>query len=327
MATMALPHLGLAPGQWAPAPCTALRPFVCEAAWGAAPAAPDPADNDGSGLRPELDPTAWPLASTNYNSSSYHLYDGNWMRWADAAAFCVVRFGGGGRLASVASVEEAGAIIGLLYGGNGVVYGSSNGSSTAVGPSSIFTYWVGLSDAGVEGSFAWDDGDVGRPLPWAASGAVPPGQTNTSDCVAVTFGSNPSNPVAGVSGAAALQVRPCEDTLPYLCSVLDEPGSSNGGGNGSGGGGGMTGEAGGAQGGRHPVAVRRQGSRAAGMAEYLFHRTRLFSHGTAERVGVWRRWGGCKAGYAGAGTPGALCVSSMSAANAYPVPAPPMFIT
>ncbi|GIL49723.1 hypothetical protein Vafri_5988, partial [Volvox africanus] len=180
-------------GGWGAVSCHSLLPVVCEGPRGGAPAVSEPEDEDGSGLHPSLDPSTQPARNVSHGSSSYFLYDGVRLTWDDAAVFCGARHTGG-QLPSIASAEEAGAVLSLLSGS---------------------PYWVGLSDTAEEGSFVWADGNSSRPLPWSgSSGTTLQGQSTENDCVSASF-----NASGLVSSTVSLTVRPCNVNLPYVCSV------------------------------------------------------------------------------------------------------------
>ncbi|GIL49705.1 hypothetical protein Vafri_5997, partial [Volvox africanus] len=180
-------------GDWGAVSCHSLLPVVCE---GGAPAVSEPEDEDGSGLHPFLDPSTQPSRNVSHGSSSYFLYDGVRLTWDDAAVFCGARHTGG-QLPSIASAEEAGAMLSLLFGS---------------------PYWVGLSDTAEEGSFVWADGNSSRPLPWSgSSGTTLQGQSTDNDCIATDL--TTSNVVLG---NLTFVVRSCDVELPYVCSVPDK---------------------------------------------------------------------------------------------------------
>ncbi len=182
-------------GDWSGLSCQSLLPPVCEAPIGSAvQGVSDSDDEDGSGLKLSYDPSMVPYSRADYGSSSYYLFDGVRLGWADAQAFCAQRFAGG-RLVSVSSLEEEGAVLALL---------------------DKLSYWVGLDDRSVEGAVQWADGVGSRPLPWKLEGAQPlTGQSDTNDCVAAGYG----NGTAGARRDPLFVARGCEDLLPYACSV------------------------------------------------------------------------------------------------------------
>ena len=161
------------------------------------------------------------------DGSCFKLFGGgeseDWKTWPDAEAACQVH---GAHLASLASKKQNDAVIGLLA------------------PEEFEFCWIGLTDAAVEGSWVWSDGEPVTYTNW--QGGQPNNHKNGPDeCAAAEAGQDCTNisplgwidtecEAKGLLQGAWVHEDPdrpgCYLTwLPYACSKPAAPAIANGG--------------------------------------------------------------------------------------------------
>merc|ERR1711874_874091 len=135
----------------------------------------------------------------NFGNSCYHN-SGAAMNWHDARKYCL---GIGGYLVEIDSEEEETALLGAF-----AVYDQD--------------YWIGLTDASVEGEWIW--ADTGKPpkyTAWAEGEPNDMGEQRTVPCCSI---STRMIPWTGHCGSMQTVMPP---TCPTLASTLSTPSVSS----------------------------------------------------------------------------------------------------